>query len=332
MCSQKNVNLTASEIASIWQSYMSLTHCSCILKYSISIAEDMEVRNTLTKTLENMEHQTQKTKHLLEVEKIPVPVGFGIQDIDMNAPRLFSDSFSLLYFKNVARMMTSSYSLMYTMSSRKDIMDHFRVGTGEIMHVFELISNVLLDKGIYNRAPIIDSSKKVDFIENKDYVSGNNLFGDQRFLNAVEISHVFGNLEANVVGNTITKAFGQTADKKEVREFMEQAGNLSEKIISSLTKVLTSSQLPAPMPSETQIYSSTQPPFSDKFVMYQMSILTSAGVSDYATSVATSLRNDLKRFYSDVLQDTVKLGKKAETLMIKNSWLEQPPQQEKVEF
>ncbi|MGM0846468.1 MAG: DUF3231 family protein [Bacillota bacterium] len=330
MSSQESVKLTSSEIASIWQEYISHTHTNCMLKYFIAKAEDDEVLTVLTRTNQKVETIRDKTKLILEVENLPVPVGFGNQDVDTSAPRLFSDSFALLYVKNLSRVMASSCGLMHTMSTRKDIRIHFKECYSEGIDVFDEVSDVLLDKGLYVRPPFIDPPKKSDFIEDRDYLNGSNLLGDQRYLNAIEISHVFGNIEANVVGNTITKAFGQTADKREVRDLMEKAGKLSEKVINTLTKFLTSSQLPSPMPSETQVMSSSHPAFSDKLMMYQLTTLSSAGLSDYATSMATSMRNDLKRQYMDLLDDTAKLGGKVQNIMIDNSWLEQPPQQDKI--
>ncbi|QOR67221.1 DUF3231 family protein [Cytobacillus suaedae] len=330
MSSPESVKLTSSEMASLWQEYISHTHSNCMLNYFIAKAEDNEVFKVLTNANQKVEKIRDKTKQILEFENVPVPVGFSNQDVDTNAPRLFSDSFALLYIKNLSRIMASTCGLMHTMSTRKDIRKHFKECSSEGITVFDEVSDVLLDKGIYVRPPFIEPPKKTDFIEDKDYLNGINLLGDQRFLNAIEISHVFGNIEANVVGNTITKGFGQTADKKEVRDFMEKAGKLSEKVINTLTKFLTSSQLPSPMPSETHVMSSSQPAFSDRLMMYQLTTLTAAGLSDYATSLATSMRNDLKRQYMDLLDDTSKLGGEVQNIMINNSWLEQPPHQDKI--
>ncbi|MGD6830693.1 DUF3231 family protein [Sutcliffiella halmapala] len=332
MSSSNRVRLTSSEMASLWSEYINHTHSSCMLEYFIAKAEDAEVLEVLNKTFQIIEDSKDNTKRILESENVPIPVGFSSQDVDVNAPRLFSDSFFLLYIKNLSKVMVASCSLMYIMSTRKDMREHFKECLSKASNVFESVSDVLLNKGLYTRPPVIEPPKKSDFVEDKDYLNGINLLGDQRFLNAIEISHVFGNIEANVIGNALTKGFGQTADLKEVREFMQNAGGLSEKIINLLTQFLSGSQLPAPMPSDTQVYNSSHPPFSDRLMMYQITTLSAAGLSDYATSLATSQRNDLKRHYMDLIDDTVKLAKKAENIMIKNSWKEQPPQQDKIKF
>lgn len=330
MSSPEHIKLTSSEMASLWDAYINHTHSSCVLQYFIAKAEDTEVLEVLNLTYNIVQNEQENCKQLLQVANVPIPTGFSSQDVNINAPRLFSDTFFLMYLKNMSRIMVTSCGLMYTMSTRKDIRQYFKGCLEKATSIFDTISDVLLNKGLYTRPPFIEPPKKADFVEDKDYLNGINLLKDQRLLNAVEISHIFGNIEGNVIGNALTKGFGQTADLKVIRKFMEDAGKLSEKVVNSLTQFLTSSQLPSPMASETQVYSSSQPPFSDRLMMYEMSVLTATGVSDYGTSLASSMRNDLKRHYMDLINDTSKLGKKAEGLMIENHWLEQPPQQDKI--
>ncbi|MFE8701505.1 DUF3231 family protein [Cytobacillus sp. FJAT-54145] len=330
MSSPENVKLTSSEMGSLWDAYINHTHNICVLEFFKAKAEDDEVSKVLDHTYKIAIELKEKCKQKLQSENIPVPTGFSQQDVDVSAPRLFPDSFALMYIKNMSRVMVAACGLMYTMSTRKDIRELYHHCLLQATNVFDEVSDVLLEKGVYTRPPFIEPPKRADFIEDKDYLNGKNLFGDQRYLNSIEISHLFANIEANVIGNSISKAYGQTADMQEVREFMMNAGQLSEKIINKLTEYLTGSHLPAPMPSETQVYSSSHPPFSDRLMMYELSVLTAAGISDYASSLATSMRNDLKTLYMDLFTDTTKLGGKAEKLMIENHWLEQPPQQDKI--
>lgn len=228
--------------------------------------------------------------------------------------------------------MLTSCSLMFTVSTRKDIREFFQNCLSEGAVIFNEICDEMLSKGIYTRPPFIEPPKKTDFIESTEYLSGIDILKDQRLLNAIEVTHIFGNIEANVIGKTLMQGFGQTADLKEVRDFMNKAAKLSEEVITSLTEFLTGSQLPAPMGSEAQVFSTDQAPFSDKLMMYEVSVLVAAGISDYASATAASLRNDLKSHYMNLLTDTARLGGKAEKLMIKHSWLEQPPQQEKITY
>lgn len=330
MSSTSHAKLTSTELASLWNAYISQTHNECVLHYFIAKVEDADMATVLNNAYQTVVDLKESCKQILQSEHIPVPMGFSSQDVDVNAPRLFPDSFFLMYLKNMSRIMVAAWGLMYTLSSRKDIREHFKSCLSQSTSIFDQVSDVLLEKGIYTRPPFIDPPKKTDLIENRDYMDGKSFLKESRYLNAVEISHVFANIEANVIGHSLTQGFSQTADQKNVREFMKKASQLSEKVITDLTQFLTESKLPAPMGSETQVFSSTIPPFSDRLMMYEMSVLSSAGISDYATSLSVSMRNDLTEQYMSLLTGTSKLAKEAELIMIKNHWLEQPPQQEKI--
>jgi spore coat protein CotF len=330
MSSPENVNITSAEMASLWQGYINSTHSNCMLQYFIAKAEDPEILEVLNNALQSMEASKNACRQMLQSENVPVPTGFSNQDVNINAPRLFSDSFSLMYIKNLAKAMVVSNGLMFTASTRKDIREYFKGELAKGTTLFDHVSNVLLDKGLYVRPPFIEPSQKTDFIEDKDYLNGVDFLSDQRYLNSVEISHIFLNINANVLGSALTKAFAQTADLKPIREFMETAEKVSEEVVQSLSEFLTGSELPSPMTSDALVYSSSQSPFSDRLMMYQISVLTGVGLSDYATSLAASMRNDLKRHYMDLLEDTAKLAKRAESLMIEHHWLEQPPQQDRI--
>lgn len=326
------VNLTSSEMASLWDAYISHTHSLCILKYFRAKAEDQEILEVMNTIYQVLDKSKTEFESIMHTEGIPIPAGFSDQDVNVSAPRLFSDTFAIMFFKNLSRVMMTSCTLMFTVSTRKDIRELFQNCLNSGGDIFNEICEVMLAKGIYTRAPYIEAPNKVDFIENRDYLNGKDFLKDQRLLNAVEITHVFGNIEANIIGGALLKGFGQTADLKEVRDFMNKASQMSEKVVKSLTEFLAGSQLPSPMGSETQVYSSTQAPFSDKFMMYEATVLVATGISDYAAALAASFRNDLRSHYTDLFTDTSKLGRKAEAIMIENKWLEQPPQQDKISY
>ena len=182
MSTPENVKLTSAEMASLWDAYISYTHTICILKYFKEKAEDQEVVEILNSVNQSLDNSKKKLVAIFQQEKMPVPAGFSEQDVDVNAPRLFSDTFSLMYVKNLARVMLTSCALMFTVSTRKDIRELFRELFKEGTSLFDKVSDVMLAKGIYIRPPFIEPPKKNDFVESKDYLSGNNFLKDQSCL------------------------------------------------------------------------------------------------------------------------------------------------------
>ncbi|MFA9560460.1 DUF3231 family protein [Evansella sp. AB-rgal1] len=326
----KNMEITASEMSALWDSYINQTHNVCVLKYFASKAEDTDLQNILNTALQKETVLVDKGLDFLKKEGVPIPIGFTDRDVNEQAPRLFSDTFAFLHLKHLASAKLSITSLYFANATKKEIRTYFKQMYEDTTEVLEVVRDVMLEKGIYRRHPTIDPQKS-DVIENKDYLSGNYFFQEDRYLNSIEISHVASNVQANTVGQALTKGYSQTADLKDVREYMKKANDLAGKVIVTLTDYLQKSDLSAPMGSGTEVYNTTEAPFSDRLMMYQMSVLTSAGITDYATSLATSMKSDLMKTYLDFLTDTSKLANKGAKLMIENHWLEQPPQQEKIE-
>ncbi|UII58403.1 DUF3231 family protein (plasmid) [Cytobacillus spongiae] len=326
MSNSNLIKLTSSEIASLWQEYISHTHSRCMLLYLIATTKDEEIVSVLKEAFTIVEETKEATLSIIKKENLPIPIGFSDEDVNTKAKKLFSDSFSLYYIKNLSRVMASACGLMMTMSTRGDIRTHYEKCTVRAFKVFNSVSDVLLQKGLYVRPPHIQPNTQSVYIKGKQYLDGYRLIREERPLNAVEISHVFGNLEANLTGITFTKAFGQTIEDKEVRDFMSDSVNMGKEIISKLSTFLTSSDLSAPMPSDIHVNPITESAFSNKYMMYQMSTMMASGISGYASSLAASMRNDLKTAYMEFLTETSKLARKGANIMIANQWLEQPPQ------
>jgi len=93
----KKIPLISSEIAGLWNSYMSDSMIVCVLSYYLKQVEDNETRDTLQKTLDLATQHVQELTNIFNEEELPVPNGFTDSDVNVNAPRLFTDGFYLQY-------------------------------------------------------------------------------------------------------------------------------------------------------------------------------------------------------------------------------------------
>ncbi|WP_338079255.1 DUF3231 family protein [Aquibacillus halophilus] len=58
---------------------------------------------------------------------MPIPIGFGEQDIMKETPRLFSDKFMLFYITEMSKDSLTIYSNALSTSSRQDVVDYFKM-------------------------------------------------------------------------------------------------------------------------------------------------------------------------------------------------------------
>ena len=95
--------------------------------------------------------------------------------------------------------------------------------------------------------------------------------------------------------------------------------------IEKFSDVLLKDDIQTPISSDYAITDSTISVFSEKIMMFQMSLLSSAGFGNYATAAAMSQRSDLTLMYESMSGQIGLYAKEGEKFMIENKWMEEPP-------
>jgi hypothetical protein len=103
-----NIQLTAAEMSSLWTQYINDTLAVCVNKYFLEKVEDKEVRPVIEWTLNTAENNISIMRDIFTKEKFPIPIGFTDQDVNLQAPRLFSDTFVLMYLRQMSSLAMSA--------------------------------------------------------------------------------------------------------------------------------------------------------------------------------------------------------------------------------
>ncbi|WP_080846091.1 DUF3231 family protein [Cytobacillus gottheilii] len=317
--------LMASEIGILWTSFQNDSMSACILSHMLKYADDKEIKEAIEFALNIATVHIEKLTALFEKEGYAKPTGFTEKDVNLNAPRLFSDAFAVTYINHMAKAGMLGYSGMLAMSGREDIVDYYSKALLETRNLYEKTLKVMIRNGLYVRAPYIPLPSETDYVDSSKYLSGLNPFSKKRPLNSIEISHLFLNIQTNSIGIKLCLAFGQTSPREEVQEYLLRGKQISEKQITVFTKTLLDSNITAPTSPDECVTSSTTQVFSDQLVMFHMSLLSAAGTGNYATAAAASQRSDLAINYERLSFEIARFAKQGADIMIKNNWLEQPP-------
>ena len=321
-----HTQLTSSEIASIWTGYMNDSMSKCILSYFLNQIEDEDIRTVIQFAYDISFKHLEKLTNIFQQEKLPIPTAFTMgHDVNLNAPHLFTDSFMLIYINHMAKAGMLAYSGFVSMSAREDIRTYFITGLQEVSALFNQSSIFALSKGVFIRSPYISYPTTTDYVDSKQYLSGFSFFSKQRPLNSMEISHLFMNIQTNLIGAKLSLAFAQTSPRKDVQDWMIRGSKIAEKHIQIFTKALLNNDIQSPISSDIAISDSTIPTFSDKLTMFHMSFLTAAGPGNYATAAAASQRSDLFLNYERLSFEIAQYAKDGADIMIRHEWLEQPP-------
>lgn len=322
---EHNTRLMASEIATIWGSYMNNTLSICVLKYFIANVEDKKIKSILNFALAISEKSVQTTKKILEKNNQPIPVGFTDIDVSPTAPRLYSDAFYLYFLKNMSKVGVSVYGVALATAAQSDVRDFLSKAISLSTELYNKTAEILLEKGLFVRTPYVSTPDVVDFVNKKSYLGGF-LNLNNRPLNVIEITHIKANVETNVVGQTLLTGLAQVAKSQKVREYCYRSKEIAKKHVQLFSSMLTNEDVPASTEWDLEVSNSTIAPFSDKLIMFQTSLLIASGISNYATASAASLRVDIATTYVRLSVEIAQLSKDGANLLIENGWMEQPPQ------
>lgn len=321
--SQKPQKLTSSEIANIWISYVNYSMLRCIAISFLQNVEDADVLSILEEAAAICETRIKAASEFLNTEGHPLPKGFDDKDLNLSAPRLFSDVFYLYYLKHLMKIGLNVISMDLTMSTRSDVREFYTECIISTARFWNRIANILLAKGLFVRPPNVTIAKDVDFVKKQSFLGS--LFGEQRPLLAKEIEQLSYNMLANMLGKYLLSGFRQVAKSKQVRAFMNRGIEISHNHAEIFGAILRKEDIPSPMAWDYMVTDSTIPPFSDKLMMFHIVTLNASGLANYAISIASSPRRDLSANYTRMLAEIASYADDGTNIMISNGWLEEPP-------
>ncbi|MCR2821553.1 DUF3231 family protein [Lederbergia panacisoli] len=323
MASHDNIKLTASELSNLFMSYLEDTLVVCVTSYFLEHVEDPDIKECIKFSQEIAERNVDFRRNLYKKEGLPIPVGFTEHDVNVTAPRIFSDEMMLQYTANLGITAMGAYSSSVALSARHDIRAHYTSCLHSAAEIFNRSANMLQEKGLFIRSPYIPYPNISEFVEKEHFLAG--WMGDQRPLTSTEISFLYLNLFRNALGAAFLTGFAQISESKEVRKFMVRGSEIAKHHEAVFGKFLSESNIPTPVSWSMSVSRSQEPVFSDKLLMFHTNALNNVGMSFYGQSLAGSPRRDLSAAYSRLIVEIGEFVSDGTQIMIDNGWLEKPP-------
>jgi hypothetical protein len=323
--------ITSSELGVLWITYQEKTMIMRMLEYFIEKADDEKAKKIMTDLYNELDPYVEKIKGTFLSEGATIPVGFTAEDVNKDVPKLYDNGFDIMFVRLLQEISMGLHTLNINMAYREDIIMLFKELTGITQKFYNFCTQYLIEKGMIARAPYVSMPKSVEFVKEKDYLGGMNPFsklGKKRTLNTVEVAYIFHGIEANVTGLQMIIGFAQCAKNSEVKKFFAEGAELSKSVIKEMGEAFLEDDIQIPAASGGNATRSTVAPFSDKLMMYCTSMFCSFSMGGNAIGTAFSLRNDLAAKMTVFMKDIFEYAHKGAKIMIKNGWMEEPPQME----
>ncbi|MCM3655529.1 DUF3231 family protein [Metabacillus litoralis] len=318
-----HIRLTSAEMGKLWVTYTGNTMAKCVLSYYLRHIEDQDIKKVIKNALNLSETLVENIKEIFIQENFPIPIGCTQEDVNLDAPRLFSDEFYLHYLKYTSKAGMSIYSIAIPLMTREDIRDFFINALNSTVNLITEVNNVLMAKGFLIKPPQIPTPQKVDFIKKQNYLNG--FFGDIRPLHALEIAHLDDNIDNNITSKALLIGFSQVAKSEKIRDFFIRGKEMTNKHIEISSQQLHKDNLPSPPLLDDLVSESTFSPFSDKLMLAHKVEMFSMKTRTVGNAISLNGRRDLGAMYSKFLTDIGLYVEDAANIMIDNGWMEQPP-------
>jgi hypothetical protein len=315
--------LSASEISQLWLIYQANSSSKCILQYFVAKAQDPEIKAMLNDALNTILSQLNTIINLFNSVGFPVPHGFTDEDVETNAKRLFSDSLMLSSFKAISgfRLVKLAHSLL--LAFRPDVREFFNSALVQEQNLFNKAEDLLTKKGINARFPYTPVPDRVEYISDMTWYG--NLFGSERPINVLELTHVFQRTETKMIENAIHLGFTQVVKDPKIQAYFSRGLEIYDKEINRWSKILNKEDMILPVSWRSEVTDSLESPFSDKLMLFQTILNTTYSFYANGFALANCNRTDLVKAFAKVEFDLGSYGKEGLDLMIANNWMEEIP-------
>ncbi|MCJ7839518.1 DUF3231 family protein [Lederbergia sp. NSJ-179] len=315
--------LTSADIGKLWVAYMGNSLGERVLSYYLQHIDDKDIKKVLEFALNTSQSLLEKIKEIFIQENIPLPVGLTEEDVNFDAPRLFSDEFYLHYLRYTGKAGFSIYSIALPLMLREDVRDFFIYALHQNIQLITKVNELMKAKSFSTKPPLIPIPEKVDFIKKQHYLNG--FFGHIRPPHALEITHLYDTIDSNITSRALLIAFSQVAESDQIRKFFIRGKEITAKHLEDCSQQLNKENLPSPSLLDHLVTTSTISPFSDKLMLYHKIDMFSVKIRSYGNAISLNGRRDLMTMYTKILKDIFLYVEDGGNIMIDQGWMEQPP-------
>lgn len=324
MTDHSSVKLNASEISSLWLSYMNNSLTTTMIKYFLNNVQDKDIKAQLESANSLVTKYLKTIAPMLQNEGLPLPNIFSDNDVDLKAPQLFSEIFYLYYLSSISRYGLGNSSINLYNAARSDVRRFYADCLIEITEFYYNLSGVMLSKGLMLKTPTVEATKMPDLVKSKDFFAG--IFKQPRPLLLVEISNIFSNMLNCLTGRTLVLGFAQVAETNEVKKYLYRGKEMLDAHIEYLSKLLIEEDVPVASISDIAVTDSTQAAISERMMLYHTSIINVMHIRNFTDAIATTLRKDITVGLARLTAEIANYASDGMDIMMRNGWMEQPPQ------
>lgn len=320
--------LSSSELGTLWLTYQEKTLILRLLEHFLDKANDQEAKNIIGLLWQELHHFIRKVQAIFKEEQVVFPVGFTKEDVNLEAPKLFDNSFDIMFVRILKEISFGMYTLNMNMAYREDVMSVYEGLTSISQRVYSLCTDYLIKRGILTLPPNVPKPKTTEFIKGTSYINGLNPFAEDRPLNDIEIGILHHGIEVNNIIMQLFTGFAQVAENNDIKNYFVRGKKITQKQIKAFEEILLNNGVQLSATTGSTLTTSTVAPFSEKLMMFLTFLINGFRLVCSSYGTMFSLRSDISMNQSLVAREIYKFGNDGIKVMIRHQMFEEPPQLE----
>jgi hypothetical protein len=319
----KSIPLTSAEIGYLWNTYLLNSKAKYASTCLLETIEDPNIKEIVQSVLELTEKNLNGAETIYNTVDHPLPYAFSENDIRLNSGKLFSDKLILHTLKLYLAVAITQYGFGLSLVARKDVKNMFRQSMQDSLNLLDKIDEVALNKGIFIRTPNIPIPEKVEFAKDNSVVG--RFIGHKRPMTALEVASMFNTSISNYIVKANIMGLAQTMKDDKIRDFYDKIIATLKEHTEDLNEKLQNENLLTPSNLNSELFNSTENPFSDRLSLFIAFTLLGDLIATYAVSKVNVVRKELMLALTHLSGEVALLIKDAMDMMIQRGWLEEMP-------
>lgn len=214
---------------------------------------DKEAQSIITAYISERQKVKNDMVNIFNNAKAVIPMAFDNRDVVREATPLFDDIFNVMFLRQMTKLQFHHNSVFTSMSYMKEVHDIYKQNYDIADKYYVMTTNYLLGKGVLAKTPYVTMPKQIEFVEDKNYMSGFNVISDKRSLNTVEVGYINEAIQDNVFGMQLMTGFAQVSKETDVKKYFIQGKELSKKIITKLSDIFLQSDIQPPVHGQVKL-------------------------------------------------------------------------------
>lgn len=155
-------------------------------------------------------------------------------------------------------------------------------------------------------------------------------------LTAAEVGKLWATFMGNSMSKCILLYFLKNCEDPDIRKAVENALHVCEEILQKVTEIFSKENIPIPFGfTEEDVNMGAPRLFLDEFYLHYLKYSGKAGLSLYVIAIPLMTRLDVREFFTNLIESTIRLLNQVNDLLIEKGLMMKIPNipiQEKVEF